>query len=210
MKQIDWYFDFISPFAYLACENLERLPGDVELIPKPVLFAGMLQHYDTRGPAEISPMRRFTFRHVRWLADRHGIELTMPPEHPYNPLRLLRLCIAAGGDIDTARRLFRYVWRDGHSADQAEAWRDLGRELGIEDIDAAIAEPAVKDRLRANTEEAIERGVFGVPSFVVGDEIFWGFDSMDFLIDYLRHPEMLSAPGMRAADLMPEGQQRRP
>ena len=209
MKKIDWYFDFISPFAYLACESLERLPGGVELDPKPVLFAGMLQHYDTRGPAEIVPMRKFTFRHVRWLADRHGIELRMPPAHPFNPLRLLRLCIAAGGDIDSARRLFRYVWRDGHSADEAEPWRQLGSELGIDDIDEAIGDPAVKNRLRENTEEAIAAGVFGVPSFVVDDEIFWGFDSMEFLAAYLEDPRLLQSAGMRAADAMPEGPQRR-
>ena len=208
MKQIDWYFDFISPFAYLACESLERLPDSVELKPKPVLFAAMLERYDTRGPAEISPMRKFTFRHVCWLAERGGIELTMPPAHPFNPLRLLRLCIAAGGDIETVRRLFRYVWRDGHGADEEKPWQNLGRELGVADIDAAIADPAVKNELRANTGEAIERGVFGVPSFVVDDEIFWGFDSIDFLAAYLRDPGLLASPGMRAADLMPEGQQR--
>lgn len=209
MQKIDWYFDFISPFAYLACESLQRLPDTVELNPRPVLFAGMLQHWDTRGPAEIAPMRKFTFRHVRWLADSHGIELAMPPAHPFNPLKLLRLCIAAGGGLDAAQRIFRFVWRDGCSADETAHWRQLVDELGILDAEQAIGTDDVKNTLRANTETAIAGGVFGVPSFVVDGEVFWGFDSIDFLVAYLQDPALLKSPGMRAADAMPEGQQRR-
>ena len=208
MRRIDWYFDFISPFAYLASESLSRLPGDVELRLKPVLFAGMLQHWDTRGPAEIEPMRKYTFRHIRWLADRHGIELRMPPAHPFNPLRLLRLCIAAGSDLECAQRLFRYVWGDGNGAEDEAGLRALAAEFGIDDVDAAISTAEVKLQLRQNTEQAIECGVFGVPSFVVDGEIFWGFDSIEFLLAYLQDPSLLQSPGMLAADNMPEGLQR--
>ncbi len=209
LPTIDWYFDYISPFAYLASESLERLPAEVELRPRPILFAALLQHWNTLGPAEISPMRKFTFRHIRWLADRHGIELTPPPAHPFNPLGLLRLGIAAGGDIDTARRLFRFVWRDGCSAEDRSQWRALAAELGIDDVDTAIAAPEVKQALRENTEKAIAGGVFGVPSFVVDGQVFWGFDSIEFLLAYLRDTGVLDTPGMRAIDAMPEGPQRR-
>ena len=210
MQSIDWYFDFISPFAYLTCESLSRLPDDVELRPRPVLFAGMLQHWDTRGPAEIEPMRKYTFRHIRWLADRNGIELAMPPAHPFNPLKLLRLCIAAGAGLDCSQRIFRYVWRDGRSSDDRDGWNALAAACGIDDAESAIAAPEVKQQLRANTEYAIQQGVFGVPSFVVDGEVFWGFDSLEFLLAYLRDPSVLQSPGMRAADAMPEGPQRRP
>ena len=98
MKTIDWYFDFISPFAYLASASLQRLPESVELRLHPILFAGLLKHHETKGPAEIPSMRRFTFRHIRWLADRHHIELKPPPAHPFNPLPLLRLAIALDAD----------------------------------------------------------------------------------------------------------------
>lgn len=208
MKKIDWYYDYISPFAYLASETLERLPGDVELHPRPVLFGAILQHWHTLGPAEIGPMRRFTFRYVTWLAARHGIALTPPPEHPFNPLRLLRLDIALGSELATTRRLFRFVWADGRSAEIDDQWQTLLDELGVDDAEALIAAPRVKDELRRNTEQAIARGLFGVPSFVVDDEIFWGFDAMDFLLDYLENPGMLRSGAIAAADAMPEGPQR--
>lgn len=208
VKTIDWYYDYISPFAYLASETLGRLPDGVELQPRPVLFGAILQHWHTLGPAEIAPMRRFTFRYVAWLAGRRGIALTPPPEHPFNPLRLLRLDIALGSELATTQRLFRFVWADGSSADNAEHWRTLLDELGVEDAESLIAAPRVKDELRRNTEQAIERGLFGVPSFVVDDEIFWGFDGMDFLLDYLQDPGLLQSGAIAAADAMPEGPQR--
>lgn len=209
MKQIDWYFDFISPFSYLASASLQRLPGDIVLRPRPILFAGLLQHWDTRGPAEIEPMRRFTFRHIRWLADRDGIELNLPPMHPFNPLRLLRLCIALDADVKLAQRLFRFVWAEGRSADDPEHWQGLLAELGAPGADESIARPEIKEKLRKNTAEALQAGVFGVPGFVVDGEIFWGYDAMDFLLAYLADPKILDSPGMRAADALPEGQQRR-
>ena len=206
MQQIDWYFDFVSPFAYLASERLSRLPADVELRPRPILFAGLLKHWHTKGPAEIVPMRRFTFRHVQWLAQRNGIALSLPPEHPFNPLKLLRLCIALGSDIGSIQRLFRFVWAEGGSVDNAQQWNALLQELGIDDGEAMINAPEVKARLRENTEAAIARNVFGVPSFVVADEIFWGFDAIDFLLDYLADPALLQSPAMRAVDAMRDPQ----
>jgi 2-hydroxychromene-2-carboxylate isomerase len=206
--RVDWYFDFISPFSYLASASLERLPANIELRPRPILFAGLLQHWDTRGPAEIEPMRRFTFRHIRWLADRDGIELRFPPMHPFNPLKLLRLCIALGGDLELARRLFRFVWAQGRSTDNPGDWQALLAELGARDADERIADPGVKDTLRCNTEQALDAGVFGVPGFVVDGEVFWGYDAMDFLCAFVENPRLLDAPGMRAADALPEGPQR--
>ena len=204
MKKIDWYFDFISPFAYLASQSLDRLPADIELRPCPVLFAGLLQHWETRGPAEIAPMRRFTFRHIQWLADINDIPLKLPPIHPFNPLKLLRLCIALQDGQELGQRLFRFVWSEGRSADNPNDWQALMTELGVDDEDC-VSTTEVKIRLRQNTRDAIDKGIFGVPSFMVDGEIFWGFDSVDFLLAYLNEPELLRSPGMQAADAMPEG-----
>jgi 2-hydroxychromene-2-carboxylate isomerase len=205
MRQIDWYFDFISPFSYLASASLSRLPDDVQLRPRPILFAGLLRHWNTLGPAEIPPMRKFTFRHVRWLANRDGIELNLPPVHPFNPLRLLRLCILLDSDVALVQRLFRFVWAEGRSADEPHHWRALVDELGVADADSAIAAPQIKQRLRENTEAAIERGLFGVPTFVAAEELFWGYDALDFLCAWLEHPGLLGEPGMLAADALPQG-----
>ncbi len=208
MKQIDWYFDFISPFAYLASQKLDQLPAGTQLCCHPLLFAGLLEHWQTRGPAEIPSMRQFTFRHIQWLADKNGIPLHFPPGHPFNPLKLLRLCIVLGSTVESAQRLFRFVWAEGKSSDNPDDWRALIEELGIADADQRIAEPEIKSQLRENTEAAIKRGVFGVPTFIVDNQIFWGFDSLDFLKAYLKDSTLLQSAGMRAADSMPVGVHR--
>ena len=208
MQQIDWYFDFISPFAYLASESLWRFPEDIELRPRPILFAGLLNHYQTRGPAEIPPMRRFTFRHIRWLADVNDITLKLPPAHPFNPLKLLRLCIVLGGEPELVQRLFRFVWAEGCSSEDPEQWQRLISELGAEGIEQQLVADEVKAELRKNTEAAIDAGVFGVPGFVLQGEVFWGYDSIDFLLACLDNPELLKSAGMLAADSMQEGLQR--
>ena len=95
-RTADWYFDFISPFAYLQWQAVRRLPGIVPVC-RPVLLAGLLSHHGHKGPAEIPSKRLFTYRHAQWRADRAGIPMTFPPAHPFNPLAALRLCIAAGG-----------------------------------------------------------------------------------------------------------------
>lgn len=208
MKKVDWYFDIVSPFAYLASQRLASLPDRVSLNPVPVLFAGLLDHWHTKGPAEIPPMRRFTFRHIAWLARRDGIPLRYPPCHPFNPLRLLRLAVLLD-DVVAVQRLFRFVWAEGHSADDAAAWTALTGELGVADAESRIAEPEIKQRLRTNTEAAIALGVFGVPTFVVDGQLFWGYDAMPFLVDYLDDPATLGNEVLEPADALPEGPGRR-
>ncbi len=210
MQRIDWYFDFISPFAYLASESLWRFPEGIELRPRPVLFAAMLNHWQTRGPAEIPPMRRFTFRHIRWLADANNIALKLPPAHPFNPLKLLRLSIALGGTPELVQRLFRFVWAEGCSPEDPQQWRRLIDQLGVDDVERRLGADEVKAELRQNTESAIAAGVFGVPGFMLDGEVFWGFDSIDFLLACLDNPDLLKSAGMLAADSMPEGAQREP
>lgn len=205
MKRVDWYFDYISPFSYLASASLARLPQGIELRPQPILFVGLLRHWQTRGPAEIEPMRRYTFRQISWLAERDDIALKFPPLHPFNPLKLLRLGIALDADIAMVQRLFRFVWAEGKSSDDPQQWQALLDELGVDDAQALLESPDVKARLRKNTENAIARAVFGVPSFVVDDEIFWGYDAIEFLNAYLADPGVLRRPGILAADAMPQG-----
>ena len=209
MKTIDWYFDFISPFAYLASESLHRFPSAVVIRPRPILFAALLSHHDTRGPAEIEPMRRFTFRHIHWLARRHGIALRPPPAHPFNPLRLLRLAIALDAELPQVQRLFRFVWADGQSSDDEAAWQSLIDEFEIDDVDSKISSEPVKTGLRRNTESAIEAGVFGVPGFVVDGEVFWGFDSIDFVNDFLSDPTLFDSDEIRRIDQLPAAVRRK-
>jgi 2-hydroxychromene-2-carboxylate isomerase len=209
MDTVDWYFDFISPFSYLQAELLARDPLPASLSCKPVLFAGLLQHWGQLGPAEIEPKRLFTFRYCLWRAHQLGISMRMPPAHPFNPLRLLRLAIALGSDFAICLALFRFVFQDGHSTDNEAAWHELAAAVGAENVDQRIAHPDVKGELRRNGEEAIARGVFGVPMLTVNDQLFWGADATDMCRDYLRGDPVFCDPEMRRVSMMPASAQRR-
>ncbi len=182
---VDWYFDFVSPFAYLQSERLASLPPRVSIRFRPVLFAGLLNANGQKGPAEITAKRTFSYRFVVWQARKLGIPLKFPHEHPFNPLPLLRLAIACDCAPDAVHRIFRFVWKDGRLPDLPIEWAELTHDLALPDADARIASPEVKDELRRNTDEAIARGVFGVPTLAVGDELFWGVDATAMAADYV-------------------------
>jgi 2-hydroxychromene-2-carboxylate isomerase len=188
MSSAEWYFDFISPFAYLQLEAFHRLPPAVEVTLQPVLFAALLTHWGHKGPAEIPQKRRFTYRFVQWRAEREGVPLKFPRAHPFNPIKALRLAIAAGNRIEAVRTIFRHIWREGKSLDDAQEWKELCLKVGTTDADARINQADVKDELKRNGLRAVQAGLFGVPSFVIDGEIFWGADATDMVIDYLREP----------------------
>lgn len=184
MKHITFYLDFISPYAYLA---FERLPLALEGLSyavdyRPVLFAGLLKHYGQLGPAEIPGKRAWTYRQVLWLAHAAGVPLQIPASHPFNPLPLLRLALACGEGGSANRHvcetLFRHVWRGGADAGDAARIEALKQSLNPRRDPAA---EDVKAELKANTDVAIARGLFGVPTLEVDGKLFWGLDSLPML-----------------------------
>ena len=205
--RLDWYFDFISPFAYLQWRRLRRDHADVAINPKPVLFAAILNHVGQLGPAEIPQKRRHTYRIVLWQARAAGIPLHFPPAHPFNPLPALRLCLAAPDRMQAIDAIFAHIWEHGRLADSVEALADVAASLGIDDP-AAIARDEVKRELLANGEEAMALGVFGVPTLRVRDELFWGNDATELALAFARDPGTLDAE-MRRVDAIPEAVQRR-
>jgi 2-hydroxychromene-2-carboxylate isomerase len=203
-----WYFDFISPFAYLQWPKVRVLSTRVEFEFRPMLFAGLLQHLGHKGPAEIPGKREFTYRFVQWQAQREGVTLRFPPAHPFNPLAALRLCIAAGSSAASIEAIFAHLWREGRVGDSAESLRSVAASLGIADIDAALARPEVKSTLRANFDAALADRVFGVPSIVADGEVFWGNDATPMFEQWLADPEMFESERMRALRELPEGVRR--
>lgn len=190
MKLLQFWFDPISPFAYLAFERLPQvLEGlSVEVSYRPILFAGLLQHWGQKGPAEIEPKRAWTFRHVHWLAHAHGIAMQTPAQHPFNPLAQLRLLLACAPEGGTPNRrvceaVLRHIWVGGTEANDPERMAALTRELAprISPDDASI-----KQALKDATAEALARGVFGVPTIEVDGRLFWGVDGLAMLSSYLR------------------------
>jgi 2-hydroxychromene-2-carboxylate isomerase len=207
-EPLDWYFDFISPFAYLQWRRLRRDHADVALEPKPLLFAAILDHVGQLGPAEIPQKRRHTYRIVLWQARQLGIPLAFPPAHPFNPLPALRLCLAAPDRMAAIDAIFDHLWERGLRGDSVEALAAVATSLGINDPAAAIARDEVKRELLANGERAKALGVFGVPTLRVRDELFWGNDATELALAYARDPAVLDAE-MRRVDALPEAVQRR-
>jgi 2-hydroxychromene-2-carboxylate isomerase len=201
---VEWYFDFVSPYSYIALRRLGEIPRPV--VYKPVLFAGLLSHWGQKGPAEIPAKRRWTYRWSTWWAAELGIAFRYPAAHPFNPLGHLRLALACGCAPPAVKRIFEWIWMSGEHASDPARFAALCSELGVNP--EALVAPAVKDELRRNTEEAAARGVFGVPSFVAHGEVFWGADSIEFLNAFLDDPALLRSDEMRRVDALPVGAAR--
>jgi 2-hydroxychromene-2-carboxylate isomerase len=188
MKNLIFYFDPISPFAYLAFDALpEVLAGlSYSVSYKPVFLGALLKHYGQLGPAEVPPKRDWTYRHVQWLAHRRGLQLQMPALHPFNSLSLLRLAVASDPqglpNRYAVERLFRHVWRGGLDATDAAALQALREELVRV---SAMDDDEAKARLKAHTDDAIAAQVFGVPAIEVDAKVFWGLDALPMLRSYL-------------------------
>ena len=201
-----FYFDYISPNAYLAWTQLPRL-GDrygVTVDPVPVLFAGLLEAHGQLGPAEMPAKSLWMAKNNGRKAAMLGVPLNPPAFHPFNPLLALRM---SSLPLDAAPRhaligaLFDAVWVRGlHVSDPAVVER-VGDELGVGGA-ALVAQaqlPESKARLRRQTDEAVARGVFGVPSMAVGDELFWGYDDFPYLELFLAGKDPLDVERWRTS-----------
>jgi 2-hydroxychromene-2-carboxylate isomerase len=189
---VRFYFDYISPNAYIAWTQLpaiaERHGATIE--PIPVLFAGLLEANGQLGPAEI-PVK------IRWMSKNNlrkaallGIPLNPPVFHPFNPLLALRvssLPLEAGSRRALVGGLLEAVWVRGLHVSEPAVVERVASEIGL--AGAALVAQAqqsdAKERLRRQTDDAIAAGVFGVPAMAVGDELFWGYDDFPFLERFL-------------------------
>jgi 2-hydroxychromene-2-carboxylate isomerase len=169
-----------------------------------VLLGAMFKHHGHVAPAEIPSKRAWTYRHVLWLGHAHGIPIEMPATHPYNPLPHLRLALSTTHDGAISRHvaetIFRDVWRGGAEAGDASGLAALASQLApVRDGRSEDAKAA----LRANTDEAIARGAFGVPTCVLDDRVFWGFDGLAMLRAAAQQDPWFDGPHWATADQRP-------
>ena len=184
---IRFYFDYISSNAYLAWkvlpERAARYGARVE--PVPVLFAGFLEALGQLGPAEIPVKAVWMMKNNLRKATLLGLPLNPPAHHPFNPLLALR---ASAVPTDAAERaalvdaLFDAVWVHGLHVSEPEVVASVAAGAGLdgERIVAEARSSAAKTRLREASDAAVARGVFGVPTFEVEGELFWGYDDLPF------------------------------
>jgi len=192
MKPLLFYFDFISPYAYLAVTQLPALLRETSapLTCVPVLFAGLLNAHGQKGPAEVPAKRRYTFVDCLRLAEHYRVPLQGPPTHPFNPLPSLRMTLATEPEHRWAfaQLVMNAAWAEGKDISQKETLVALADALKLpgSELWELSQTPEVKESLRRNTDAAIQKGIFGVPSFWVDGEIFWGCDRMELLKDFLK------------------------
>jgi 2-hydroxychromene-2-carboxylate isomerase len=188
LTTIRCYADPISPYAWLALTDLARIEAaGTRIVLVPVLFAGLLHAHGNIGPAEIDAKRRYLFRDVMREAARRGLPFSGPPGHPFNPLTALRMCTAVADDVHR-RALFisflRATWERGESLMDETTLIRLADDAGLDGaaLAAAAQSPVVKQALADATARAAADGVFGVPTFQVEGELFWGADRIDALL----------------------------
>jgi 2-hydroxychromene-2-carboxylate isomerase len=201
-----FYFDFVSPYAYVASTQVHAIAAKhgraVELAP--ALFAALLGAHGTRGPAEVPAKRAYVFKDALRKAHALGLPpLVLPPSHPFNPLVPLRVA-ALPMDEEVRRRLvaalFAAAWAEGRSIEGAADVAAVATRAGVdgEALVRAAEQPEAKARLRARTDEALARGVFGVPTLVVDTELFWGVDALPFVEGFLRGEDPVPRAGRDA------------
>ena len=186
--RVRFYFDYESPNAYLAWTQLPKLEqqygATLDLVP--VLYAALLDAHRQLGPGEVPAKGRWMTRNMLRKAALLGVALNPPAFLPFNPLLALRLSLLP---LEEAQRrdlidaLFRAAWVRGLHLGETAVVESVLSEIGLAAsvLVAQAQTPEIKNRLRQQTDEAISRGVFGVPSMEVGDELFWGYDDFPFL-----------------------------
>ncbi len=213
LHEVDFWFDPISPYAFLAFHQLpQALEGmSVAVRYRPVLFAAFLKHHGQLGPAEIAPKRDWTYRDCLWQAHAAGLPMQLPAAHPFNSLALLRLalaCAPAGGQPNryVCERILAHVWqRAGADASDAAGLAVLRESLNPQrDPDG----PEVRQELRAQGEAAIAQGLFGVPTCVWQGRAFWGASALPMLRAAMRGDAWFAGPDWDAAQALPTGVQR--
>ena len=194
-KTVEFYFDFGSPAAYLAATQLPHVCADTgaELVWKPMLLGGVFQATGNHSPAEIAPKGSYMTTDLQRFAKRYGVPFAHNPHFPVNTLLLMRG--ATGLQATAPERFGAYVdavfhamWVEPRNLNDPAT---VGAVLQNAGFDAAAllalaAAPETKERLKAVTQEAVARGVFGAPTMFVGDDMFWGQDRLDFVRDALR------------------------
>jgi 2-hydroxychromene-2-carboxylate isomerase len=188
MKELNFYFDYLSPFSYFAWLKLPQMAQDLDLKINyiPTALGPLLNHWGIKGPGEVQPKREFLLKQMLRYADNNKIEFTTPKTHPFNSIYALRLSLVEVAGI-YQERVIETIWKSGWQKridlgepdDLQTALREA--ELPAEDLYEKSFSKEARLALKNNIQEAIGKGVFGVPSFIYHDELFWGNDSLNEL-----------------------------
>ena len=199
-----WFYDFVSPFTYLLLEQHDKWP-DLPFALTPVSLLDLYRHWGQHSPATVPGKRTFIYRHALFRAEQLGITFRMPPAHPFDPTKALLLATAVEADFACVREMFRFIWHDGRDPSTDEGFTALCERVGLPDGPAMIEREETKEQLRRNTAEAAKLGVFGVPTFWMHKQLFWGEDALPMLLYCARTPHLLDSKEVKRISSLPSG-----
>lgn len=188
-KTVEFYFDFGSPYSYLAYKALPGIAAahGAQIVWRPILLGGVFKATGNHSPADIPAKNKWMHEDLRLWAARYGVAFERNPHFPINTLTLMRGATGMqmrGPDFHKyAATIFHAMWEKPRNLGDAQELAAVLRQAGFdaEGFQSLVNDPAVKEQLKQNTEAAVARGVFGVPTFVVGEAMFWGQDRLDFV-----------------------------
>jgi 2-hydroxychromene-2-carboxylate isomerase len=185
-----FYYDIISPYAYFFLKSRKALEDKLEIIPTPIFFPGLLRLQDNRGPAEVPEKRIYTYQFCVWKAQKLKLPFEFPKRHPFASVPAQRLLLQHNADLEMLDKAFDFVWGQGH--DPELEWEGFCEAIGVAKNTPKPQDENIKKALIEATQTAAKHGVFGVPSLRINQQIFWGFDSIDWALEYLNKPDMFS------------------
>jgi 2-hydroxychromene-2-carboxylate isomerase len=193
-REVEFLFDFGSPTAYLAYTQLPKIAAErgAQIVWQPILLGGVHKAAGNASPITVEAKGRWMFDDIPRWAKRYGVPFKMNPNFPINTVALMRGAVAMQmkmpGDFMTyVDAVFKAMWAEpknlGDPAEVGAVLKQAG--LDAEGIFALVGEQEIKDKLKANSDDAVARGVFGAPTFFVGDDMFFGQDRLDFVAEAL-------------------------
>ena len=198
-----FFYDIISPFAYLYLKQRSRLETKLDITPVAILLGDLLRASDNKGPGEIAAKRPHTYQFCVWQAEKLGIPFRFPEHHPFTTVAAQRLLVQEKADWVMVERTFDYVWIEGK--DPNLSWSEFCVYLGLAADTPRPENPEVKAQLIANTNQAKLDGAFGIPALIVNQHCFWGVDAIDWTLDYLARPGMFEEASYAYAGNVPNG-----
>lgn len=198
-----FYYDIISPFAYLYLKQRSRLETKLDITPVAILLGGLLKAADNKGPGEIAAKRPHTYQFCVWQAEKLGIPFRFPEHHPFTTVAAQRLLVQEKANWLMVERAFDYVWVEGK--DPNLSWSEFCVYLGLAADTPRPENPEVKALLITNTNQAKLDGAFGIPALIVNQHCFWGVDAIDWTLDYLARPGMFEEASYAYAGNVPNG-----
>ena len=191
-KSVEFFFDFGSPTSYLAWTQLPRIASEAgaQIVWRPMLLGGVFKASGNQSPVSIPAKGRYMLQDLARFAKRYDVPLAFNPHFPINTLHLMRGAVGYLGSEafqPYVKALFEAIWVQQKNLGNAEVVAEVLSAAGFNpaEFEQLVSDEAVKQRLKATTEEAIQRGVFGAPSFFVGSEMFFGQDRLDFVAEAL-------------------------